>query len=268
MRILIYLAALFFVNYINASDLHEASLRGDIVQLESILDSDFDINAADDQGFSPLHIAVINNQIQAMKILLLKGANTEVSDNNGNTPLHYAARAANKEAIDLLMEYNAAVNAKNLEKFTPLLLAALENNLAILKLLLSYGAHTNSCTNKNLSAMDYAVKMNNQAMVRILLERGMQVDENSYHCGQFVHRYIEDVTFDDPRIFCNIKILSIFLGYKLGLKVYELFPISKEVSNEYRINELIDEVTGNFELVDQALVLQEALQVFNNLKQR
>ena len=73
---------------LQASEIHNAVMRGDLKAIQEVLKND------------PKEIASL--------------------DSNGNTPLHLACEKGNKELIDVLLSTGAAVNAINSKKATAL----------------------------------------------------------------------------------------------------------------------------------------------------
>ena len=50
--------------------LHEASRRGNIVEMKRLIDAGADVNAKDKREWTPLHYASYNGHTDAMKLLL------------------------------------------------------------------------------------------------------------------------------------------------------------------------------------------------------
>jgi TPR repeat protein len=80
-----------------------------------------DVNAIDDQGYTPLHAALFLEKYDIAKYLVSAGADVNAKDdNNGFTPLHLAASDGNVEVAKQIVSAGADVNAKNNNGCTPL----------------------------------------------------------------------------------------------------------------------------------------------------
>ena len=79
-----------------------------------------DVNAGDDDGWTPLHEAALNGHKGIAELLIEKGANLNAKDrgrvpaeDTGKTPLHLAAKKGHNEVAELLIAEGADVNAKS-----------------------------------------------------------------------------------------------------------------------------------------------------------
>lgn len=152
--------------------LHQAALKGDVAQLESLLISDdFDINEKDgDCGFTPLmaavwkghfsavqallkakadpnricanrftalHQAVIYGSIDMVRVLLQAKARTDSVDKDGDTPLHRAVEGGKADLVRMLLASKADVTVRNWPGQTPYELAIEEGNTEIAEILVN-----------------------------------------------------------------------------------------------------------------------------------
>ena len=73
--------------------LHIAAVKGDLEEIESLLEQEADIEAENRYtGETPIFYAVTNQHIDVVRYLIEAEANVDVQRNNGDTPLHVAAR--------------------------------------------------------------------------------------------------------------------------------------------------------------------------------
>ena len=89
------------------TQLFEAALNGDLIELKHLLKQGACINAPDDSGFLPLHIAIRNDQFEVAKLLLENGSSSE--DNNNDdfmSPLQLGYVVGNEDMIQLLWRYS------------------------------------------------------------------------------------------------------------------------------------------------------------------
>ena len=89
-----------------------------------------------------IHIAAMTGNIEAVKQHLTAGADVNAKDDNGYTPLLHAAATDQKEIVELLIANDADVNAKDVNGKTPLDLANLEEHTETADLLRNHGGKT------------------------------------------------------------------------------------------------------------------------------
>lgn len=102
-----------------------------------------DVNAGNNDGYTPLHGAVSygknDTRKSAVKILLKRGANPNAkTSRDGETPFHKAVSRGDIEIVRLLIDYGADVNA--VSKFGVTSLYFARNSNAITELLKEHGA--------------------------------------------------------------------------------------------------------------------------------
>ena len=107
--------------------LHEAAKHSDVAAIKKLLDADADVNAKDDEGWTPLHWAALQGNEDTVRTLLAGGAKVDTPGGNGEmlkrphgkgtmraenwTPLHMAAYRGNAAVVELLLAGGADVNA-------------------------------------------------------------------------------------------------------------------------------------------------------------
>ena len=112
--------------------LHKASRNGTIdVVLSS---SSVNVNAKDDNGYTPLHTACHYGKLDIVKFLMsTEGINPISTDRNGNTPLHIACSNHEVDIVTYLLSTgHTNPMAKNSQLRTPVQMAG--HNYSILKL--------------------------------------------------------------------------------------------------------------------------------------
>ena len=73
-----------------ASELADAAMRGDRVELRALLERDADVNAAQADGATALHWAVYGDDTESVQLLLAAKADVGAKNREGATPLSLA----------------------------------------------------------------------------------------------------------------------------------------------------------------------------------
>jgi ankyrin repeat protein len=90
-----------------ASLLAKAAIRGDIVEIKSLLDAGAQIDVTDALGRTPLHMAAFYGRTKASELLLASGASIDARDRVGMTPLHAAVLSGGRHEVELLLDRKA-----------------------------------------------------------------------------------------------------------------------------------------------------------------
>ena len=85
--------------------INQAIFDGNIEAVKQHLAAGTDVNAKDDNGWTPLHFAVYYGHKEIVELLITKGAEVNAKDNNGWTPLHLAVDGGHTETADLLRKH-------------------------------------------------------------------------------------------------------------------------------------------------------------------
>jgi len=101
--------------------IHEAAENGNIEAVKLHLAAGADVNAKDEEEFTPLLYAAWDGHKEIAELLIAKGADVDAKyDLLGWTPLHQAAAYGDKEIVELLIANGADVNVKDVNGETPL----------------------------------------------------------------------------------------------------------------------------------------------------
>ncbi|XP_050945568.1 ankyrin repeat domain-containing protein EMB506, chloroplastic isoform X2 [Cucumis melo] len=100
--------------------LHTFALSGQIIPMDKLLDSGFDIDSVDKDGFSALHKAIIGRKDAVIGHLLRKGASPHIKDKDGWTPLHIAIQSRNRDITKILLVNGADRDRRNKDGKTAL----------------------------------------------------------------------------------------------------------------------------------------------------
>ena len=85
--------------------IHKSATDGNIEAVKQHLAAGTDVNAKDEDGWTPLHSAATK---EITELLIAKGADVNAKADGGGTPLQQAAIYGRKEIADLLRKHGAA----------------------------------------------------------------------------------------------------------------------------------------------------------------
>ncbi|EAY00421.1 hypothetical protein TVAG_114250 [Trichomonas vaginalis G3] len=138
-------------NYFGTNVLHEASSKGNLRLVKSLIEC-----GCDKEGGTPLYWASRQGKLEVVKYLTSVGANKEAKDDDGYTSLILASYFDKLEVVKCLISAGANKEAKNNEGFTPLIKASEYGHLEVVKYLISVGANKSAKTNEGKTALDYS----------------------------------------------------------------------------------------------------------------
>ena len=133
----------------------------------------YDINAYDEDGWTPLHFTVMCEEPELCRLLCERGdIDVDKGDKeSGDTSLHLAAYHGRMEYTRILLDVGKAnVNAKNNDSSTSLHCAAIEGHIEAVTLLIERGAEINPLYFCSLIALSYSSRNKLRA---ILLEQNI-----------------------------------------------------------------------------------------------
>jgi ankyrin repeat protein len=175
-----YSAALFVavsVGVASAGTLSQAVQSGDRDQVQHLLKTHSDVNAADPDGTTPLEWAVYNDDLGTAQLLLRASANTNAANRYGVTPLSLAATNRDAAMAEALLKAGADPNAKLPGGSTMLMTAARTGNPEIVRLLIAHGADVHAKGEQyGETALVWAVDQNHAEAAKILIAHGADVN--------------------------------------------------------------------------------------------
>jgi ankyrin repeat protein len=158
------------------SALLDATKRGDVAAVRSLLGEGADPNVTQGAGLSALHMAAQEGNLEIAKLLLGAGAKVEAKTQIGEyTPLHLASEGAHASIVRALLEVGADPGAVTTTTgVTPLHLAAKTvNGEGAVRELLEHGAAVNAEeASAGQTALMFAASYGRVAAVRELLSHG------------------------------------------------------------------------------------------------
>ena len=130
---------------LRGSSLHYAACFGIHELIEFLVtECSQDVNAQDDEKWTPLHLASQGGHGGFARVLFEHGAKVDVGDKYKWTPLHLASKGGHLDTSQMLIDLGADVNGMNKYKSTPLHLACQGGNVAFARVLIEYGAKVNA----------------------------------------------------------------------------------------------------------------------------
>jgi len=149
-------------------------------------DSNADINALDEHGFTSLINVIKSDSLDMVSSLLEKGADVNIKDDyTGESALMWAAAVGNLDMVKLLIEKKADVNARDSSANTALICLVngqrleksnKQNSLGIAKLLINKGIDINAVNNGGLNALMVAAMCNDSEIAKLMIEKGANLN--------------------------------------------------------------------------------------------
>jgi len=138
--------------------LFEAVNAGDAATVQQLLAAGADVNARDEQGWSPLARAVYSQELKhgfvdVVQVLIEAGANLEATIGYGVRPLMLAAGYGETAVVEALLNAGAEILAKNEGGYTALMMVKQKHYVDVVNLLHEAeqlaGLGEGSCASKN-----------------------------------------------------------------------------------------------------------------------
>ncbi|CAL4190548.1 unnamed protein product, partial [Meganyctiphanes norvegica] len=148
----------------NNLDLWNAVNTGDGEGVNQALSRGGDPNWSNPASYSKtaLHMAALNNFPSIVRTLLSKGANLEARNDQGWTPLYSASRDGCNEALAVLISCGADVNAQTNNGNTALMGATLYGHLTTVEVLINAHANMTITQQAGWSVLHWAAWHNRQ----------------------------------------------------------------------------------------------------------
>jgi len=124
--------------------LHTCAENGHLDVARDLIEAGADVNAKDNDGFTPLSICAEKGHLNVARALIEAGADVNAKDNEGLTPLYMCALGGHLEVARALIEAGADVNAKKDNGVTPLHMCAYTGHLEVSRALIEKGADVNA----------------------------------------------------------------------------------------------------------------------------
>jgi ankyrin repeat protein len=154
------------------TSLHAASEMGDLVIMQSLLETGADVNERDEAYATPLVCASEEGRLEVAKLLIEYGADANLPDWTGWTPLHAASHYGHADVVHLLLDHGADLDAKNQRQCTALHLALDCSSFKTVKALLERGVNVHVQDDLDQTPFQIASRRRDRELMRLLSEFG------------------------------------------------------------------------------------------------
>jgi ankyrin repeat protein len=155
--------------------LADASMRGDVASMKSLLKTGADPNEAGQFGTPALHWRIDRDDLPGARLLLDAGANPNGKTAQGISPLNLAIANGNEPMVSLLLQAGADSNQLEQTGESHLMMAAQAGSLPVVKALLAHGAKVDFReAGFGQTALMYAARAGHADIVAELLAKGAQ----------------------------------------------------------------------------------------------
>lgn len=160
--------------------LHEAAQKGNVNDLELLIQQGAPVNARDDCGREPIHFAAENGHVNVLELLNRYGASSNTPDYTGIEPIHLACEQGHIGVLEWLIKHGANVNVGDEGGYKPLEGATENAQINTLEWLMEHGATMSS------ECMELAVGQRAINSVLWLLEHGVTPELTHNELKMFV----------------------------------------------------------------------------------
>ncbi len=156
------------------SPVADATERGDLEAVRTLLRDGADVNTAQSDGMTALHWAATHNDAEIARILLYAGATPRATTRlGGYTPLHMASRSGSTDVAQLILEAGADPNVFTSTGVTAMHFAADADAAGVVALLAAHGADVDARdTFSERTPLMFAAVRGADAALSALLESG------------------------------------------------------------------------------------------------
>lgn len=178
--------------------IQQASARGHLKILKTLLDNRFDVNLPDHSGQTALHCAAAFGEDEVVKYLLDRpGIRPDIEDHKKRTALHYAAGNGSLQVVKLLLENRQGrldANKKDEDERIALHFAATRGHNEIIdELLVSRATENVDATDKNgITALHLAAGYGSVQAVGSLLHNGANANKSEKSKKQWALNFAVD----------------------------------------------------------------------------
>ncbi|CAF9914936.1 hypothetical protein IMSHALPRED_002285 [Imshaugia aleurites] len=161
--------------------------KGDVEEVELLLDKGVDVQANDNVGWPPMVRAAENGQLRIVEVLLERGADPLKGTIGDRLPLHFAAEGGHLLVVRLLLNQPTVdPNKKDYTGQTALFKAANRGHHEVVELLLQQkGVNPDAVSDDGFTPLLQTIFEKHQKVVKLLLDRA---DVNPNQCDTTYHQ--------------------------------------------------------------------------------
>ncbi|KAL8827103.1 MAG: hypothetical protein Q9170_007149 [Blastenia crenularia] len=134
----------------------KATMQGDCVIMETLLDHGAQIEASGAQGWIALHLATMRGYIPLPHLLLDREAAINHQSPDGSSMIQMATKHCQVDSVKTLLQRGVNIGLTDIGGLTRLHTAAIKNQAATLQLLIDAGANVNACDADGNTALEIA----------------------------------------------------------------------------------------------------------------
>lgn len=153
----------------------------DVATIDELIQSGFNVNSRDENGFTPLVYVLQNNQDLAVAQRMIDaGADINAPCLNGITPLLVAVSVADELDADyqqILAQTGVGETPEQKENFEKVVAQQMQRALEMLKMLIAAGADFNQETPRGTPLMVAATNSKNTRLIAELLQAGANINQ-------------------------------------------------------------------------------------------
>ncbi|NPU92757.1 MAG: hypothetical protein HPY82_12695 [Gammaproteobacteria bacterium] len=164
---------------LDAQQVTNAALKGDLATLRTAIAARQFLDATDSNGNNLLALAASRGQQPAAELLKQQGININQQNHNGETALHLAAAAQDQPMLRWLLDNGAKPDIRNKLGRTPLHIAVEKNDPAMVESMLSHHADPLIADNAGNTAVQLAQARQNAAVLLAFQRRGVTTAPDS-----------------------------------------------------------------------------------------
>jgi uncharacterized protein len=159
------------------SDVADAAMRGDRVEVQKLVQQKADVNAAQGDGATALHWAVFRSDKEMVTLLLGAGANPKAANHDGSTPMWLASIDGDAAILTALLKAGADANEKLPLGRTPLMAASRTGKVDAIKVLVDGGADVNAKeTLRGTTPLMWAADEGHAAAIQFLIQHSADIN--------------------------------------------------------------------------------------------
>jgi len=160
-----------------STPMHLCAYHGYVKCATALIKAGADLEAKNEEGYTPLRLAIDREQVDfALWLLEKNSVNVNCVDDLGETLLTYAVRINKESLIDFLLDGGAAADMVDDRNLSPCMVAARADNSEIIRMLILRGAGVDAKNSDGKTALHFAASSGSANAAQTLIELGADVD--------------------------------------------------------------------------------------------